>query len=255
MLKNLAKYKTLLGELVKRDIKVKYKGSVLGIIWSVLNPLLMMLIMSVVFTLIFRFQIEHYIVYLLTGQVLFSFMTEATTQSMNSIVGNGALLRKIYIPKYIFPVSKVLSVLVNLGFNMIAVFVIMAIDGAPFSWSLFMIPVVMIFLMIFTVGLGLFLSSVVVFFRDIQHIYGLFTVAWMYITPIFYPMTLIPEKYQIYFKLNPMYHFVTYFRMIVLDRTVPSLEYHGICLGIAVVMFLIGFFVFRSQQYKFLNYV
>jgi len=256
MLKNgILKYSMLLGELVKRDIKIKYKGSMLGIVWSVINPLLIMLVMSVVFGLLFRFEIKHYIVYLLTGQIFFSFMNEATTISMNSIIYNGSLLRKIYVPKYIFPISKVLSTLVNLGFNLISVFVIMIIDGVNFSWALFMIPVAVFYLFLFSMGLGLLLATIVVFFRDIQHIYGVLTLAWTYLTPIFYPVSIIPENFQIIYKINPMYQFINYFRIIVLEQRVPGIEFNAICLLCGVVMLFIGASVFRSNQYKFLNYV
>jgi ABC-2 type transport system permease protein len=254
----LSKYSMLLGELVKRDIKIKYKGSVLGIIWSVLNPLLMMLVMSVVFTIVFpgiRGQIPHYVVYLITGQVFFSSMVEATTLSMNSIVGNGALLRKVYVPKYIFPISKVLSTLVSLGFNMVSVFVIMAIDGVTFSWALLMIPVAVMYLLLFMMGLGLLLSTVVVFFRDIEHIYSVFTMAWMYATPIFYDVKQVSDQYQMIFKFNPMYQYISFFRMIVIEHRVPGWEFNAICLGMGVIMLLIGLFVFKMKQYKFLNYV
>jgi len=251
----LSKYSMLLGELVKRDIKIKYKGSALGILWSVINPLLMMLVMSFVFGMVFRFDIDHYIVYLLTGQVFFSFMNEATTLSMNAILWNGSLLRKIYVPKYIFPISKVLSTLVNLGFNLISVFVIMAIDGVVFSWALLMIPVAVGFLFIFTLGLGLLLSTIVVFFRDMQHIYGVFTLAWTYLTPIFYPIDRLAENYQFFFKLNPMYQLINYFRIIVLEQRVPGWEINLVCLVIALGMLFIGVSVFRAKQYKFLNYI
>ncbi|MDP2891918.1 MAG: ABC transporter permease [Bacillota bacterium] len=251
----LAKYRMLLSELVKRDIKIKYKGSILGIVWSVLSPLLMMLVMAAVFSLIFHFDIPHYVVYLLTGQVFFSFMVEATTLSMQSILGNGSLLRKVYVPKYIFPLSKIISTMVNLAFIMVAVFIVMAIDGVPFSWSLLMIPVAVFYLFLFTLGLGLLLAAAVVFFRDIAHIYGVFVTAWMYFTPIFYRVDLIPPQYQIIFKLNPMYHYVSYFRMIILEGRVPPLEFNAVCLGIGIVMLFLGAAFFKAKQYKFLNYV
>lgn len=251
----ILKYTMLLSELVKRDIKIRYKGSALGIVWSVINPLLIMLVMSLVFGLIFRFDVDHYIVYLLTGQVFFGFMNEATSLSMNAIVYNGSLLRKIYVPKYIFPMSKVLSTLVNLGFNLISVFVIMAIDGVRFSWALFMIPVAVFYLFLFSLGLGLLLAAVVVFFRDIQHIYGVVTLAWTYLTPIFYPVSIIPENYLTLYKLNPMYQYVSYFRTIVLEQRVPGIEMNAVCLLCGVIMLIIGAAFFRSKQYKFLNYV
>lgn len=251
----LKKYSMLLVELVKRDIKTRYKGSVLGIVWSVINPLLLMLVMSVVFGMIFRFDIEHFIVYLLTGQVFFTFMNEATTLSMNSIIANGSLLRKVYVPKYIFPTSKVLSTLVNLGFNMVSVFIIMAIDGVNFSWALTMIPVAVFYLLLFSLGLGLLLSAIVVFFRDIQHIYGVLIVAWTYLTPIFYPVSLIPENYLILYKMNPMYQFINYFRILVFEQRVPGIEINAVCLLFGVVMLFIGLTAFKANQYKFLNYV
>ncbi len=257
MLKGLSKYSMLLVELVKRDIKVRYKGSALGIIWSVVNPLLLMLVMSLVFGMIFQFKIPHFVVYLITGQVFFGFMNEATTLSMNSIVSSGSLLRKIYIPKYIFPASKVLSTLVNLGFNLISVLVIMAIDGVTFSWALLMTPIAVFYLFLFTLGLGLILATIVVFFRDVQHIYGVITLAWTYLTPIFYPVSLVeklPEGFQTAFKMNPMFQYIDYFRTIVLEQRVPGLEANATCLLIGVITFLLGVIVFRRNQYKFLNY-
>jgi ABC-2 type transport system permease protein len=131
----------------------------------------------------------------------------------------------------------------------------MAIDGVPFSWALLMIPVVVCFLFIFTLGLGLLLSTIVVFFRDMQHIYGIITLAWMYFTPIFYPINQLDESYQFYFKLNPMYQYINYFRIIVLEQRVPGWEFNAVCLAISLVMLVIGVSVFRVKQYKFLNYV
>ena len=189
---NLFKYKWLLQELVIRDLKIKYRRSVLGYLWSVLNPLLMMLVLTVVFSTVFRFDIPNYPVYVLTGQLLFSFYNESTTMAMDSILTGASLIKKVYLPKYIFPLSKVLSTFVTMLFSLIALFIVMIVTDAEFHVTLILLPVAFLYMLIFSLGVSLILSVSVIYFRDIKHLYGVFLSALNYLTPIFYPTSILP---------------------------------------------------------------
>ena len=191
---NLFKYKDLVHELILRDLKLKYRRSFLGYLWSVLNPLLVMIVMSVVFSTIFKRNIENFPVYLFTGQVLFNFMNQSTTQALSSINANAALLKKTYVPRYIFTFSKISSGLVDLIFSLAALIIVMIATGAKFSFYNLLFPFVLIQLYIFCLGLGMFLAQAAVFFRDIQYIYNAVTTAWLYVTPIFYPVDMLSDS-------------------------------------------------------------
>ncbi len=197
------KYKNLLYELVTRDIKVRYRRSVLGILWTILNPILMMIVMTIVFSTLFRFEIEHFPIYFFCGNIIFSFMVTATSDALQSILGGASLIKKVYIPKYIFPVSKVLSSGVNLFFSYIAMLLVMIATGVEFHLTMLLTPIVVFYVMLFSIGLGLILAAMMVFFRDIAHLYGVFTMAWMYLTPIFYPVSLLAEKSPLVFNIKP----------------------------------------------------
>jgi ABC-2 type transport system permease protein len=255
MLTGLFKYKSLLYELVIRDIKIRYRRSVLGLLWTVLNPILMMTVMTIVFSNLFRFDIENFPVYFFTANILFTFMTEATTNCLYGITGNASLIKKIYIPKYLFPVSKVLSSVVNLFFSFVAMILVMIATKAPFHGTMILTPLVIFYLILFTTGLGLILSVAVVFFRDVAHLYGILTMVWMYLTPIFYPVSLLQEKMSLVLTFNPLYHFIEYFREIVLYNQIPTLEANITCLLIGVVTLGIGLIFFYRNQDKFILYI
>lgn len=249
------KYRHLLKELVSRDIKIKYRRSVLGIAWSVLNPLLMMLVITAVFSTIFKFQIEYFPVYYLTGSLIFNFVTEATNTSMMSIIDNAALIKKVYVPKYIFPLEKVVFSFVNALYSMIAMFIIMLILRVPISWTIFMIPIPLVYAFVFAIGLSLVLATINVFFRDVGHLYSVWITAWMYLTPIVYPEDILPDVVKQIIHLNPMYYYVDYFRQVVLYGTVPSLQDNLLCLGIGTLFVILGVFVFKRNQDKFILYI
>lgn len=249
------KYSTLLQELVIRDIKVRYRKSVLGLLWTVLNPLLMMVVITIVFSTIFKQSIPNFPIYYLTGSLIFSFNSEATTNAMYSIIGNASLIKKVYIPKYLFPFSKVVSGLVNLGFSLIAMFVVMIITGADFYPTLLLLPIPIIYTFMFATGLGLLLASYAVYFRDICHFYGVFVLAWTYFTPIFYPVDILPPAVLTLMKLNPMYHFVGYFRDLVLHGIFPGMMTNLYCMIFAVGTLLIGLVAFYKRQDKFVLYI
>lgn len=251
----LLKYKDLLFELVLRDIKVKYKKSVLGVLWSVLNPLLMMVVLTVVFSEIFKSSISNFPLYLITGQVIFNFFSEATNMSMMSVLGNGSLIKKVYIPKYIFPLSKTLFGLVNLIFSLVAVMIVFIFTKQNIGITVVFTPLLLLYIFLFSFGIGLILASTAVFFRDILHLYGILLVIWNYLTPVFYPMEIIPDKYIMFINCNPLTYYVTYFRKILIYNEIPDLNLNLICLFISIISVIIGLVIFKKNQNKFILYV
>lgn len=252
-LKGFFHYKDLLKHLVMRDLKLKYRRSVLGYLWSVLDPLLSMTVMTIVFSSMFKRNIDNYPVYLFSGQLLFNYMRTSTTQAMNSIVSNGGLIKKIYVPKYIFTISRVISALIDLLFNMVALLIVMLVTGAPFHWCNLLFPVVLVQLFVFCLGLGLFLAQANVFFRDVQHIYTAVTMAWMYLTPIFYPIESLPGTVQFVVRwMNPMYYYVKQFRDVVYFGVLPQWEYVLLGSVVALLMLVFGTGLFFKNQDRFI---
>jgi lipopolysaccharide transport system permease protein len=247
------RYLPLLQHLVSRDIKLKYRGSFLGYIWSVLNPLLIMLVLTVVFSRMFHNAIENYPVYLFSGRMLFSFMTDSTTSAMHAIPGSSSLLKKTYVPKYIFPLANVTSSAVNLLFSLGAFFFLLLVTGASISYHIIMFPLVLIQLYVFCLGLGLFLAQANVFFRDTEHLYGVFTTAWMYLTPLFYPMENLPDSMRwCIAAFNPMYCYIQQARLMFISHAFPStlLIVRG-CVE-AVLILIVGVWSFYKTQDKFI---
>lgn len=252
----LLKYKDLIKQLVLKDIKLKYRRSFLGYIWSVLNPLMVMLVMYIVFSQMFRFDVPNYPAYLIIGQSLFTFMTEATSQSISSIFANASLLKKIYVPKYIFTMTKVMSSLVHLLFSLVAMAIVFVISGVRFNVMMLFVPLVMVELFVFSLGLGLFLASSSVFFRDIQYIYAVFTTAWLYLTPIFYPISQVPEWLQKVMRTcNPMCIYITQFRSMCLEGVWPGIENMLYGYLIAIFILLCGSWYFIKKQDDFILYI
>jgi ABC-2 type transport system permease protein len=254
-LKNFSKYRHLLYYLVIRDIKVKYRRSILGLLWSILNPILMMLVITAVFSTLFRFDIQNYPVYYLTGSLVFNFISEGTNNAMSSVIQASSLIKKAYIPKYIFPVQKNLFAFVNLLFSMVALAVIVAISKIKLTVAILLAPYALICALIFSIGVGLILSAIAVYFRDVIHLYSVVITAIMYFTPIFYPANIIPKNLQIVLKLNPNYYFIDYFRQVVMYGKVPSLYTHIVCLLVAVFSLIIGIAVFKKLQERFILYI
>jgi len=252
----LWKYRDLLKLLVSRNIKLKYRRSVLGYLWSVLNPLLIMIVMTVVFSTMFGRNIENFPVYLFCGQLLFNYMNNSTHQAISSINANASLLKKTYVPKYIFTLSKITSGLVDTVFSLGALLIIMLVTRARFTWTMLLFPVVMLQLYIFCIGLGLFLAQANVFFRDIEYIYNAVTTAWMYLTPIFYPLEMLPESVRWIVKhLNPMYFYVGQFRDLVYAGTLPGPTIQIAGWTAAIGMLALGIWSFRRSEDKFILYI
>ena len=250
------KYKDLLFLLVERDIKLKYRRSVLGYVWSILNPLLSMLVMVIVFSNMFSRGIENYPFYLICGNILFNFMRESSTQAMNSIVYNAPLLKKVYVPKYIFTLSKVTSSFVNLLFSLGALLIVMLVTRLRFTWYDFCIVIPIAELYVFCVGLGLLLAAGNVFFRDISNIWNVVTLAWMYLTPIFYQIDAMSPILRYWIpKINPMYIYITQMRDFVIGGywTWPVLIFRGAL--VALLMLALGLFVFTKSKDKFILHI
>lgn len=175
--------------------------------------------------------------------------------AMSSIIGYGPLIRKVYIPKYIFPISRVLSSFVTMSFSLLAILIVMLATGVMPTWKLVLVPIPLALLLLFCVGVGMVLSALAVHFRDVLHLYGVVTMAWMYLTPIFYPISALPEKIAGFIRLNPMYHYITCFREVVLYGTIPSAQHWAACLGYSVLALSVGLWVFRKLQRNFILYL
>ena len=256
IIKELWKYKDLLKLLVSRDLKLKYRRSVLGYVWSILNPLLIMVVMTVVFSTMFSRNIENFPVYLFCGQLLFNFMNTSTHQAIYSITSNSALLKKTYVPRYIFTVSKITSGMVDFVFSLGALVIVMLVTRASFSWYCLLFPLVVLQLYLFCIGLGLFLAQANVFFRDIQYIYNALTTAWMYLTPIFYPIDALPEQLTWFIKhCNPMYFYVGQFRDLIYYGRLPGWGIITAGCVTAAVMLVIGIWSFSKSKDKFILYI
>lgn len=249
-------YRNLFKQLVLRDIKLKYRRSVLGYFWSVLNPLLIMLIMVAVFSSIFRSDVENFPLYLLSGQILFNYFSDATNGAIQSITGSGGLIKKVYVPKYIFTLSKVTSTLVTMLLSMIALVLVAIVTKAPVSWKYLFICVPVFELYLFCIGMGLFLAQAAVFFRDVQYIYSVALTGWTYLTPIFYPVKILPDTLAfIVTRLNPMSLYIEQFRLIVMHGMFPAprLALYGLVCGVLAAG--LGVFFFQRNQDRFILYI
>lgn len=251
-IKNFKKFQPLLTELVARDVKNKYRKSVLGVLWTVLNPLCMMAIMSVVFSNLFKFDIENYGVYILSGQVIFNFYSEATTTAMSAMMDNASLMKKVYIPKYLFVMSRILSSIINVLASHCALMIVMMVMRVELSWTVILFPIPMILLVVFCFGLGLVLATVAVKFRDIMHLYSVFVTGLMYLTPVIYSMSLLPDWLKNIVRLNPIANYLQIYRDVMLNCKLPDMGEIGLAVVEAVVMLLIGILVFHKKQDTFI---
>lgn len=249
------KYGFLIQQLVARDFKTRYKRSVLGVFWSFLNPLLLMTVQYIVFSHLFKSDIQNYPVYLLSGLVAFNFFTEGVGQALYSIVGNASLITKVYLPKYIYPVTRVMSSGINLIMSLIPLMIAALLTGETFTRAYLMLPYILVCLMVFTAGFGMIMGAAMTFFRDMQFLWGVISMLWMYLTPLFYPISIIPREVRAVLDYNPMLHFVNAVRTIVLEGTVPRPMEMAACTLLAVGMLMIGSAIFKKVQDKFVFYI
>lgn len=248
-------YKYLLKQLVDRDFRVKYKASALGMIWSFLNPLLTMMVYLFVFSTIFSNDTPNFPVYLMSGIVLFSYFSDATNLGMISIVGNSALITKVYMPKMIYPLSKVLSAAINLCISLIPLFLVMLMTGVTIHKSILLLPVVILFLLVFSFGVSLILATLNVFFRDTQFLWGVLLTMLNFLTPVFYPESIIPAQFLTVYHMNPLYQIVYFMRKIILDGVSPTPVTYLYCILSSGLVLLFGIWVFRKNQDRFVLYL
>ena len=245
-----------LTSLISRDFKLKYRRSVLGVVWSVLNPLLMMCVLAAVFSFFLRFgEIENFPLYLILGNTLFAVMSDSTSGAMMSIIESSSLIKKIRIEKMIFPLEKVLFAVVNFCFSLIAIAAVMIFFRVVPTPNILFLPLLLIYVLVFSAGLSLLLSALAVFFRDVCHLWSVVITAWTYATPLFYPVSILPDWMVTIEQFNPMYHYVTYFRDIVLWGQNPGIQENLICMLFAAVTFAVGLLVFKKLQKRFILYV
>jgi len=254
---SLKKYRFLLNQLISRDFKVKYKRSVLGILWSLLYPVLTMCVMAIVFSNVFKFSTPgvSYLVYLQTGLVMFNYFSEATNLSMSSVVANFSLINKVYMPKWIFPLSKCLFAGINFLLTLIPLYAVIILTGTEITWLHIFLPYAVVCLFMFTLGVGLILSTIAVFLRDIYYIYGVVIMFMMYLTPIMYDIKMLDAWMIPILKLNPMYNFINFSRMIIIYRQMPSLDSWAACFISGFVVLVFGVILFKRKQNKFIYYV
>lgn len=254
-LSKLKKHRFLFEELVKRDFKKKYKRTVLGMAWSLLSPLLMLLVMKLVFTQFFGRDMEHYTTYLFCGNLIFLCFNESTTQGMSSLLGNAGIFTKVNVPKYLFLFSKNVQTLINFGLTLVIFFLFCLFDGITFTWKFFLLLYPIVFLLLFNIGVGLILSALYVFFRDIQYLWSVFTRLLMYMSAIFYTIDRYPAFAQKLFMLNPVYTFISYFRLVVIDGVIPPVWHHLLIVLYTAIVLGIGCWMYKKYNHRFLYYV
>lgn len=251
----IIRYRELLRNLVLRDLKVRYKRSVLGFAWVMLNPLLMMLILYIVFSEIFKVTVQNFTAYVLSGIILWFFFSQSTSVALRGFVGNANLLKKVYMPKAIFPLSINLSALINFLLSLIPLFAILLVAGTPISHNIFLLPAGVLLVFFFSFGVSLILSTVTVFFKDMIYIYEVLLLAWMYMTPVFYPASIIPERFSFIFSINPLYHFMQIFRAS-LYLEVPALGEHFVYGAFfSFLMSAIGWLVYYLYKDRIVYYL
>ena len=252
----------ILQQLVTKDFKLRYRRSVLGVVWSVLNPLLMMIIMSFVFQYVFKSgDVVNYPLYLIVGNITFQLMSEATNGGLNSIISAASLLKKVKIDRWVFPVQKVFSAVVNFLFSLIAVAVVMAFFRiAPtfhMVWMLYAIAT----LMVFCIGIGMLIGALAVFFRDMLHLWSVLLTAWTYLTPIFWSLKLLTDNPEVpsfvisVVKINPMFNYLEVMRSAIVYQSTPSRMCLLLCAVWAVVALIAGILVFKKTEHKFILYI
>jgi ABC-2 type transport system permease protein len=249
------RYRALILELALKELRIRYKRSVLGFLWALLNPALMMVVLTIVFSTILRFGIPHYAIFLLSVLMPWTFFSQSLSYAVESIVGNGDLIKKVAVPKLVFPVAAVVANIVNLLLSLIPLALLVALMGHPFYWTWIYLPIPILALVIFTLGVTFLLAAANVYYRDVSHIVQVVLSAWFYFTPIIYALDFIPANMRWLFKLNPIIYVINGFRLAVYYGMLPrwtSIAASFVCGFVALV---IGYSVFRKYQDDFVFYV
>jgi ABC-type polysaccharide/polyol phosphate export permease len=255
LLRETYRYRELIWALAMKELKIRYKRSVLGFLWALLNPMLLMLVLTVVFSTIMSFNIPHYAIFLLSVLLPWTFLTQSLSYAVEAIVSNGDLIKKVRVAKLVFPVAAVVSNMINLLLSLIPLVVIVLLMRHPFYITWIYLPVPLLALTIFTLGGTFFFAAANVYYRDVAHILQIIIQAWFYITPIIYSLDFFPPKYRIFFKLNPVQYILNGFRLAVYYGKLPSMESVAISFICAFAALAIGFSIFRKHQNDFVFYV
>lgn len=255
MLEKMKRYRFLFEELVKRDFKKKYKRTILGMLWSVLAPLLNVLVLMLVFVNFFGRNQDHFIIYIFCGTMVMSFYTETTQGCMRALMANASIFTKINVPKYLFLLSKAFQAFINFLLTLVVFFAFCVGDGITFGWHMFAMLYPMLWLLILSFGVGMILSAMYVFFRDVEYLYSIFLTLLNYVSAIFYPTTMLPEQWRFLFYCNPVFVYIDYFRTVFIYSEIPSLLIHVLCAAYALVLLGIGCLIYKKCNHEFLYYV
>jgi ABC-type polysaccharide/polyol phosphate export permease len=246
------KYRHLVVQFTRRDILTRYKRSVLGVAWTMLNPLGTMLILTIVFSTAFGQSQPGYAVYVLTGLLAWNFFSQSTNAAIVHLVWGGGLLKRIYLPRTVFAVSAIGVALVNITLSFVPLILVMLVVGTPIQWTILFTPIPVLFLAMFSLGLGLFISTVAIYYTDVAEMYQILLTAWFYLTPIIYTPEILPERYRLLIVyLNPMYHLITLFREPIYLGKIPGMGEILICALISLVSLLVGWMAFTSKADEF----
>ncbi|MGH9362967.1 MAG: ABC transporter permease [Thermoanaerobaculia bacterium] len=254
-MRNLLHYRDLVGALVARELKVRYRRSTIGFVWTMLQPLLMMLVLQLVFSALFRFDLPNYPVYALAGILFWNFFSQSILSSMNSLRGNAQLLQKLPVPKAVFPLATVISGVINLGFALVPLFGMLIVTGHPLRPALLFLPVAVLLAALFTLGAGLLLSPLAVFFHDVVELVGVVLTLLMYLTPIFYPKEIVPESLRWLVRFNPVRSILEVFRDPIYQGEVPPLTHLSVAVAIALLALAVGILAFRRSSDRIPFYV
>jgi lipopolysaccharide transport system permease protein len=255
LIRDSFRYRELIWALALKDLKVRYKRSVLGFLWALLNPALLMIVLTLVFSTVMKMNVKHYAIFLLTVLLPWTFLSQSLAYAVESIVGNGDLIKKVAVPKLVFPVAVVISNLINLLLSIIPLALIALAVGQPFYWTWIYLPVPLIILTIFTLGATFLFATANVYYRDVAHIVQILLQVLFYLTPIIYSVDMVPPQFRWVFRLNPLVYVFNGFRLAVYWGQLPRIQSFGASLVCALLALFIGFAVFRKHQSQFVFYV
>ena len=255
LLRDTYRYRELIWALAQKELRVRYKRSVLGFLWALLNPALMMLVLTLVFGIIMRFSIDHYAVFLLSMLLPWTFFAQSLAYSVESIVGNGDLLKKVKIARLVFPVASVVSNIINFLLSLFPLMALILLMRFPLHWTWIYLPIPMLALFLFTLGAAFFFATINVFYRDVSHIVQIILSAWFYFSPIIYSLDLVPARYRWAFRLNPMLYVLNGFRLTIYYGKLPSPQSVAMSLACATAALLVGYGIFRHYESSFVYYV